>query len=117
DSVEISANLRSDKLGYNGNAKIYKENRLKHNSYISAEIKYDIHKNISVPEEAVFIKGSKKYVYIINGENKAESLEIETGDRIEGKIEITNGSLSSGQKVIYEGVQKISDGSFVEIVN
>jgi len=87
-----------------------------------------------VPEEALLVKGTQKYVYTIslasesNGntdkglDNKTDQDKtgvvkrtvVETGGRRKGYVEITNG-LNSSDQVVIHGTLKIRDGAKVKI--
>ena len=70
---------------------------------------------IQVQESAVLNVGEKHYVYVVDSENKARQKEIEIGERSDHLVEVTKG-LTSSDKVIIDGVVKISDGDIVKIV-
>ncbi len=70
---------------------------------------------IQVQESAVLNVGEKHYVYVVDSENKARQKEIEIGERSDHLVEVTKG-LTSSDKVIIDGVVKISDRDIVKIV-
>lgn len=67
-----------------------------------------------VPEESVIPIQDKHYVYRVNSNNIAERVEIEIGRQRPGVVEIIAG-LSKGERVITEGVIKVSPGGKVAL--
>lgn len=69
---------------------------------------------IQIQESAILNVGEKHYVYVVDSENRAKQKEVEIGERRDHLVEITKG-LTSSDKVIVDGVVKISDGDVVRI--
>ena len=89
------------------------ENNLK--AGMSAEVKVSIEKQdqaITVPKKAIFEDAEKKYVYIVNSDNRAVKTEVTTGITTETTIEIKSG-VSQDNTVVIGGLNLISDGSLV----
>ena len=70
--------------------------------------------SLSVPELAVIGEGDVRYVYVLGPDNQARRVEVRTGLRSEGRIEILEG-LRPGQQVVGEGVVKLSEGMKVRV--
>jgi membrane fusion protein (multidrug efflux system) len=70
--------------------------------------------SLSVPELAVVGEGDARYVYIVEAGNEAKRVEVKTGLRSAGRIEILEG-LRPGQRVVTEGVVKLSDGMKIRV--
>ena len=70
--------------------------------------------SLSVPELAVVGEGEARFVYVIGADGAAKRQPVRTGVRQAGRIEIVEG-LTPGQKVITEGVVKVSDGMKVRL--
>jgi membrane fusion protein (multidrug efflux system) len=70
--------------------------------------------SLSVPELAVVGEGDVRFVYVIGEGDKAKRVEVRTGLRSEGRIEILEG-LTPGQQVVTEGVVKLSEGMKVRL--
>jgi membrane fusion protein (multidrug efflux system) len=68
----------------------------------------------AVPELAVVGEGDQRYVFLVGPENKLKRAPVKTGVRDGGMLEITEG-LRSGQKVVSEGIVKVSDGITVKL--
>lgn len=69
---------------------------------------------LAVPELAVVGEADRRYVFILDDENKARRTEVEVGARDGGLIEIRSG-LTEGQRVVGEGLVKVSDGMKVRL--
>ncbi|HET7843264.1 MAG TPA: efflux RND transporter periplasmic adaptor subunit [Xanthomonadales bacterium] len=67
-----------------------------------------------VPEQALWPQGDKQFVYVVK-EGKADLVEVTTGTRENGKVEIVKG-LAPGATVITAGQLKIGPGSPVQSV-
>ncbi|MET0250489.1 MAG: efflux RND transporter periplasmic adaptor subunit [Sphingobium sp.] len=68
---------------------------------------------LAVPELAVVGEGENRYVFLVaNG--KAKRVRVDTGARQNGLVEITGG-LKPGQRIVTEGVVKLSDGMAVRL--
>lgn len=68
----------------------------------------------SVPELAVIGEGDTRFVYVLDEEGRARRAPVRTGVRLRGRVEIVEG-LTPGQRVITEGVVKVSDGMAVRL--
>jgi membrane fusion protein (multidrug efflux system) len=69
---------------------------------------------LSVPELAVVGEGEARYVYVVGPGDRVKRTPVRTGTRMDGRIEIVEG-LRPGQKVVTEGVVKVSDGMKVRL--
>ena len=69
---------------------------------------------VLVPEEAIVTGDRGHFVFAVI-EGMAVRTKIETGDSVSGRIEIVSG-LAPGIEVIVGGVQKVSDGTLVVVV-
>ena len=58
-------------------------------------------------------KYDKKFVYIINSENRAEIKIVTLGEKVENNIIITSG-LEVGDKLVIDGIDSLSDGTLVD---
>ncbi|MGZ9110527.1 MAG: efflux RND transporter periplasmic adaptor subunit [Rhodoplanes sp.] len=65
-----------------------------------------------IPQAAVQEDQGGRFVLVVGPESKAEVRRIETGARIGISWEVTSG-LAEGERVIYEGLQKVQAGSVV----
>lgn len=81
---------------------------------LNVTIKMQDRNAIQIQESAILNIGEKHYVYVIDSENRAKQKEIEIGERRNHLVEITKG-LTLSDRVIIDGVVKISDGDIVKI--
>ncbi|EZP72881.1 Secretion protein HylD [Sphingomonas paucimobilis] len=69
--------------------------------------------SLAVPELAVVGEGDERYLFIV-AEGKARRVKVATGMRQNGLVEILDG-VKPGQKVVTDGVVKLSDGAPVRL--
>lgn len=88
--------------------------RLKPGMLLTVVIESQTRTNLSLPELAVIGEGEERFVYTLAPGGKAKRTPVRTGMRANGRIEILSG-VKQGQKVITEGVVKVSDGIQVQV--
>lgn len=71
---------------------------------------------ILVPQRAVLEGPQGKFVYVVNGESKAEPRPVQVGDWYEEQWIVTGG-LNAGDRVIVDGVMKIGPGAPVRVAD
>jgi membrane fusion protein (multidrug efflux system) len=69
---------------------------------------------LMIPEQAIVPERSKQFVYIVGEQDIVQRVEVRTGRRRPGQVEIVEG-LSPGALVIVEGTQKARPGLPVRI--
>ena len=95
-------------------AKIQNENsEIIPGSLLEIEILYNDKKALSVPDTSIMYEGSKKFIYKIIENNILKKVEVKTGVRNQGNLEILNG-LIEGDKIIAEGLTKVRPGMKVK---
>jgi len=67
---------------------------------------------ILVPDRAVGSDQSKRFVYVVDGDNKVNYRELELGVEVNGQRLVIAG-LKAGEKVIVDGLQHVRPGSIV----
>jgi membrane fusion protein (multidrug efflux system) len=82
-------------------------------SLLEIEILYNEKDALSVPDTSLIYEGNKKFVYQIDESNEIKKIEVETGIRYQGNLEILNG-LVQGDKIIAEGLTKVRPGMKVK---
>ena len=82
-------------------------------SLLEIEILYNDKSALSVPDTSVMYEGSKKFVYKIIENNILKKVEVKTGVRNKGNLEILNG-LIEGDTIIAEGLTKVRPGMKVK---
>jgi len=75
-------------------------------SLLELEILYLEKNNLGIPDTALLMEGNKTFVYKIIENNMIKKIEIKTGVRDEGNLEIVSG-LSQGDKIVTEGLTKV----------
>jgi membrane fusion protein (multidrug efflux system) len=103
-SIKVLANLPNPDL------------RLKPGLFMHVKIITDRKQGILIPEIAVVFREDKQYLYLVTDENVVESRPVSLGTRIDGQVEILNG-IEPGDRVITEGIVKVSPGQKVRILN
>jgi len=74
-----------------------------------------IEEGILIPQRCVTELQGLHSVYVVDASNKVEQREVEVGPKIEESWLITKG-LKAGEKVVYEGLQKVKGGAVVNPV-
>jgi membrane fusion protein, multidrug efflux system len=82
-------------------------------SLLEIEILYNNKSTLGVPDTSVMYEGSKKFIYKIIENNILEKVEVKTGVRNQGNLEILDG-LNEGDKIIAEGLTKVRPGMKVK---
>nr|WP_263854086.1 efflux RND transporter periplasmic adaptor subunit [Sphingomonas parva] len=88
--------------------------RLKPGMLLTVAIETAPRMSLAVPELAVIGEGDRRFVYAVDAGGTARRTEVRTGLRSGGRIEILEG-LKAGQKVVTDGVVKLSDGMKVRL--
>ena len=60
-----------------------------------------------VDQKAVLTDQDRRYLYVLDDDNKVERRIVETGRRVDGLLMITAG-LAPGERVVVNGLQKIA---------
>ena len=82
-------------------------------SLLEIEIFYNEKNALGAPDTSIMYEGSKKFIYKIIENNIIKKVEVETGVRNKGNIEILSG-LSKSDKIIAEGLTKVRPGMKVK---
>lgn len=86
---------------------------LKPGMLVMVTLKVEPHPSLAVPERSLVPIGAKAYVFTIT-EGKAKRLEVKTGLRKPGVVEIRSG-LQEGQIIIADGLVGMQDGAAVKV--
>ena len=84
-------------------------------SLLEIEILYNTKNALGVPDTSIMYEGSKKFIYKIIENNMIKKVEIETGIRNKGNLEILSG-LNEGDKIMAEGLTKVRPGMKVKLI-
>jgi multidrug efflux system membrane fusion protein len=86
------------------------------NQFVNVRMVVDTHRNvIVVPTAAVQLGAQGPVVYVVKNDSTVEVRNVKTGAAEGGNTEITSG-LQAGERVITDGVDRIREGSKVEVV-
>ena len=75
-------------------------------SLLEVSIMFNMRNSIGVPDTSIMMEGEKAFVYKVSDENIVNKLEVQIGNRSEGKIEILSG-LNEGDIIVAEGLKKV----------
>ena len=87
--------------------------QLKPGMLVMVTLKVEPHLSLSVPERALVPIGAKAYVFTIT-DGKARRLEVKTGLRKPGVVEIRAG-LQEGQAIVADGLVGLQEGAAVQV--
>ena len=88
-------------------AKINNENlEILPGSLLEIELLYLEEDNLGIPDTALLMEGNKTFVYKIIENNMTKKIEIKTGIRDQGNLEVISG-LFQGDKIVAEGLSKV----------
>lgn len=90
------------------------DRKLKPGMLLTVAIETAPRMSLSVPELAVIGEGDARFVFVVGEDEVARRTEVKTGIRSSGRIEIVDG-LRPGQRVVTEGVVKLTDGMKVRL--
>ena len=69
----------------------------------------DLKDAIIVPQECLTELQGQYSVFVVNSENKVETIQVETGENVPGFTIIKKG-IKIGDEIILEGLQKVKSG-------
>ena len=82
--------------------------------FLSQTIVLEESERIVVPEEAIVFQAAETYVFVAE-DGRAARRPVETGQRRDGVIAVTNG-LAAGEEVVVRGLQAVRDGATLNIL-
>ena len=77
-------------------------------------LSFDSKESLLVPESAIIPIDNQTFIYVIGDQNIIKKVEVFTGKRFDGKVEIKKG-LKSSDKIVFEGINKLKAGIKVNI--
>ena len=83
---------------------------------LEVAIRYNEKNSLGIPDTALLLEGNKKYVYKVLENNTIEKIEIETGIRNKGNLEVVSG-LQKNDKIVAEGLGKTNPGLTFGLTN
>ncbi|MFK7896539.1 MAG: efflux RND transporter periplasmic adaptor subunit [Myxococcota bacterium] len=91
------------------------EHELRPGMLVSVELTANRKTGLAIPEEAIVPIGERRFVFIVTPEKRVDRIELTTGRRDKGLVEVLAG-LGGEESVVLEGGSMLSPGSAVEIV-
>ena len=82
-------------------------------SLLDIKLFYNEKKSLSVSDTSIIFEDEKKFIYKILDNNKIDKIEIVTGVRKDGNLEVLEG-LEENDKIIKEGLSRLSKGMTVK---
>ena len=95
-------------------SKIENKKELKPGMMAKKILYFESKESIVVPESSIIPVDNQTFIYVISNENIIKKVEVFTGKRLDGKIEIKKG-LKSSDKIVFEGINKLKAGIKVKI--
>ena len=103
----ISSRINADTRSLLTRIKIDNSNyELISGSLLEVSIIFNLRNSLGVPDTSVMMEGDKAFVYRVSTENIANKIEVQIGNRGEGKVEILSG-LNEGDIIVAEGLRKV----------
>ena len=81
-------------------------------SLLDIEVLYNNEEALSIADTSIIFEDEKKFVYKVLDNNKIQKTEVVTGIRKDGNLQVLEG-LSANDRVIKEGLSRLSDGMLV----
>ena len=95
-------------------SKIENKKELKPGMMAKKILNFDSKESVLVPESAIIPIDNQTFIYVIGDENIIKKVQVFTGKRLDGKVEIKKG-LKLSDKIVFEGVNKLKAGIKVKI--
>jgi RND family efflux transporter MFP subunit len=89
------------------------ENKLKPGMLLNTALAFPAIEAPIIPVQALEYSGTKRYVYVIDENNKARRTEVLLGARVENQVVIESG-LNIGDKIVVQGIVNMRDGVLVK---
>ena len=81
---------------------------------VNLKIPLDERKSYVIRENSIVNEDDISYVFLVDKDNKIIKKKVELGIRNDGMVEIIEG-LKSNDVVVFEGINKIQEGSVVTV--
>ena len=89
---------------------------LKAGMFAKGEFELGGSSGVTVPTQAVVVRDGFAYVFRLTPDQHVQQAKVQTGRRLEGRVEITGG-LKAGDTVAANGAGFLSDGDLVRVAN
>ena len=95
-------------------SKIENKKELKPGMMAKKIINFESKEIFVLPENSIIPIDNQTFIYVISDENILKKVEVSTGRRFDGKVEIKKG-VKSSYKILFEGINKLKAGDKVKI--
>ena len=103
----VSSRINADTRSLLSRIKVENENlELISGSLLEVSIMFNMRSSLGVPDTSIIMEGEKAFVYKVSPENITNKIEVQIGNRSEGKVEILSG-LNEGDIIVAEGLKKV----------
>ena len=103
----VSSRINADTRSLLSRIKVENENlELISGSLLEASIMFNMRNSLGVPDTSIIMEGEKAFIYKVSTENIVNKIEVQIGNRSEGKVEILSG-LNEGDVIVAEGLKKV----------
>jgi len=103
----VSSRINADTRSLLSRIKVENENlELISGSLLEVSIMFNMRSSLGVPDTSIIMEGEKAFVYKVSPENITNKIEVQIGNRSEGKVEILSG-LNEGDVIVAEGLKKV----------
>jgi len=103
----VSSRINADTRSLLSRIKVENENlELISGSLLEVSIMFNMRNSLGVPDTSIIMEGEKAFVYKVSPENITNKIEVQIGNRSEGKVEILSG-LNEGDVIVAEGLKKV----------
>ncbi|PIJ50590.1 multidrug transporter subunit MdtA [Erwinia sp. OLTSP20] len=86
------------------------------NQFVNARLKINTLQNaLVIPTSALQMGNEGHFVWVINSDNKVSKKQVTTGIQ-DSRIVVISAGLNAGDRVVTDGVDRLTDGSGVEVV-
>ena len=103
----VSSRINADTRSLLSRIKVENENlELISGSLLEVSIMFNMRSSLGVPDTSIMMEGEKAFVYKVSPENITNKIEVQIGNRSEGKVEILSG-LNEGDIIVAEGLKKV----------
>ena len=75
-------------------------------SLLELTVNYNKRNSLGLPDTSIMLEGDKIYVYKVSEQNITDKIEIKTGIRDGGYVEVLSG-LNEGENIVAEGLKKV----------
>ncbi|MFQ5846368.1 MAG: efflux RND transporter periplasmic adaptor subunit [Candidatus Methylomirabilales bacterium] len=92
-----------------------REHLLKAGMFARVSIRHgESRRGIFIPKDAVVVRGRDRMVFVLDT-SRVQARRVETGQALEGMVEVVKGDLTPGEEVVVSGNEILQDGSPVEV--